>query len=209
MPVPLAYFEFDGAAGDSGDTDRTEGICHGMRILARRDRASHHRSGAEGQSLVEFSLVLTPLLLILLGIIQFGFIFNSYITIANATREGARDGSIYAYVQGQSKAQNDAARNGAIRTTIQNSMNLLSPSAPWFTTSGTWSQTGDVFTNGDLTVTYALPTGINESDARVGQTVTVRVRYHQDLLIPLISAILPRDAGGRLVLTGEVTMVVN
>ena len=43
----------------------------------------------------------------------------------------------------------------------------------------------------------------------MGQTVTVRVRYHQDLLIPLISAILPRDAGGRLVLTGEVTMVIN
>ena len=180
-----------------------------MRILARRDRASLHRSGAEGQSLVEFSLVLTPLLLILLGIIQFGFIFNSYITIANATREGARDGSIYSYVQGQGKAQNDAARNSAIKTTIQNSMNLLSSSAPWFTTSGTWSQTGDVFTNGDLTVTYALPAGINQSDARVGQTVTVRVRYHQDLLIPLISALLPKDGGGRLVLTGEVTMVIN
>ncbi|TAL05543.1 MAG: pilus assembly protein [Chloroflexota bacterium] len=180
-----------------------------MRILTRRERAARNRSGTEGQSLVEFSLVLTPLLLILLGIVQFGFIFNSYITIANATREGARDGSIYVYQQGQSKAQNDAARNAAIRTTIQNSMNLLSPSAPWFTTTGTWSQTGDTFTNGDLTVTYALPTGISQSDARVGQTVTVRVRYHQDLLIPLISALLPRDAGGRLVLTGEVTMVIN
>lgn len=180
-----------------------------MRILARRERASRHRSGTEGQSLVEFSLVLTPLLLILLGIIQFGFIFNSYITIANATREGARDGSIYVYSQGLSKAQNDAARNAAIRTTIQNSMNLLSPSGPWFTTTSTWSQTGDAFSNGDLTVTYALPSGISQSDARVGQTATVRVRYHQDLLIPLISALLPRDAGGRLVLTGEVTMVIN
>ena len=180
-----------------------------MRIITRRERVVRHRSATEGQSLVEFSLVLTPLLLILLGIVQFGFIFNSYITIANATREGARDGSIYVYQQGLSKAQNDAARNAAIRTTIQNSMNLLSPSAPWFTTTGTWSQTGDTFTNGDLTVTYALPTGISQSDARVGQTVTVRVRYHQDLLIPLISALLPRDAGGRLVLTGEVTMVIN
>lgn len=208
-PVPLAYFVFDRAAGDSLDTRRTEGICHGMRILARRERARRHRSGTEGQSLVEFSLVLTPLLLILLGIIQFGFIFNSYITIANATREGARDGSIYVYAQGLSKAQNDAARNASMKTTIQNSMNLLSPNAPWFTTTGTWSQTGDVFTNGDLTVTYALPASISQSDARVGQTVTIRVRYHQDLLIPLISALLPRDAGGRLVLTGEVTMVIN
>lgn len=178
-------------------------------ILARRQRADHRHPGSEGQSLVEFSLVLTPLLLILLGIIQFGFIFNSYITIANATREGARDGSIYVYTQTQSKALNDAARNNAIKTTIKGSMNLLSPSAPWFTTTGTWTQTGESFTDGDLTITYALPSGITQSDPRVGQTVTVRVRYHQDLLIPLISALLPRDTNGRLVLTGEVTMVIN
>lgn len=174
-----------------------------------RGEASRHRRGTEGQSLVEFSLVLTPLLLILLGIIQFGFIFNSYITIANATREGARYGSIYVYQQAQSKAQNDSARNAAVLGTIKNSMNLLSPTSPWFSTSATWSQTSDTFTNGDLTITYALPTGISQTDSRVGQTMTVQVRYHQDLMIPLISALLPRDANGRLVLTGEVTMVIN
>jgi len=48
-----------------------------------------------------------------------------------------------------------------------------------------------------------------DSDPRTGQSVTVQARYHQDLLIPLISALLPRDAGGRMVLTGEVTMVIN
>ena len=180
-----------------------------MGMFASRNGVRQRPSGADGQSLVEFSLVLTPLMLILLGIIQFGFIFNSYITIANTTREGARAGSIYVYTQGQSKAQNDAARNSAIKTTIQNSMNLLSPTAPWFTTSGTWTQSGEAFTNGDLTITYALPTGITDSDPRVGQTVTVRMQYHQDLLIPLIGALLPRDANNRLVLTGEVTMVVN
>ena len=37
-----------------------------------------------GQSLVEFALVLMPLFVILLGIIQFGFIFNAYVTITNA-----------------------------------------------------------------------------------------------------------------------------
>ncbi|MBI2764150.1 MAG: pilus assembly protein [Chloroflexi bacterium] len=180
-----------------------------MRIPARLDRAPSRRSGEGGQSLVEFSLVLTPLLLILLGIIQFGFIFNSYITIANATREGARDGSIYVYQQAQSKAQNDAARNTAIETTIKRSMNLLSSTAPWFSTPDVWTQTGETFTNGDLTITYAQPAGINQSDPRVGQTVTVRMQYHQDLLIPLISALLPRDASGRMVLSGEVTMVIN
>jgi Flp pilus assembly protein TadG len=179
--------------------------------MRNTDRSSRfrRRSRAEGQSLVEFSLVLTPLFLILLGIIQFGFIFNSYITIANATREGAREGSIYIYLNSQSKAANDAARNADILGTIQGSMNLLSPTTPHFTTSGTWSQSGDVFTNGDLTITYAVPAAVTASDPRTGETVTVRVRYHQDLMIPLISALLPKDGSGRMILTGEVTMVLN
>ena len=179
-----------------------------MRIRGRFGQV-RRRTRAEGQSLVEFSLVLAPLFLILLGIIQFGFIFNSYITLANATREGAREGSVYVYLQADAKAANDAARNDQILTTIQNSMNLLSSTAPHFTTSGTWTQSGDVFTNGDLTITYAVPDNVTASDPRVGETVTVRVRYHQDLLIPLISALLPKDGNGRMVLTGEVTMVLN
>ena len=36
------------------------------------------RRDEDGQSLVEFSLILTPLLFLLLGIIQFGFVFNTY-----------------------------------------------------------------------------------------------------------------------------------
>jgi Flp pilus assembly protein TadG len=46
------------------------------------------RSG--GQSLVEFALVLPVFLLLLGGIIDFGFMFYSRITVINAAREGAR-----------------------------------------------------------------------------------------------------------------------
>jgi hypothetical protein len=62
---------------------------------------------------------------------------------------------------------------------------------------------------GDLTVTYTIPSGIIDSEPRTGQRITVAARYHQDLIIPFIAELLPQDAGGRLVLTGEVTMVVN
>ena len=55
------------------------------------------RRSERGQSLVEFALVLMPLFVILLAIIQFGFIFNAYVTITNATREGARNGTVYVY----------------------------------------------------------------------------------------------------------------
>jgi Flp pilus assembly protein TadG len=170
---------------------------------------------ARGQSLVEFALIVTPLFLVLLGIIQFGFIFNTYVTLTNATREAARTGSIYIYDSSldsnpvTAKALNDLARNETIKDQLKASMNLLSKVAPQFTVGSTWSQSGTTFTNGDLTVTYVVPTGITDSDPRTGEQITVQARYHQDLIIPLIANLLPRDAGDRLVLTGEVTMVIN
>lgn len=170
------------------------------RPLGHRDR---------GQGLVEFALVVTPLLLLLLGIIQFGLIFNAYVTLTNASREAARMGSIYVYDRTLTKGQNDLARNEAIRAALTESMNLLSTTTPHFTTGGTWTQSGTTYSNGDLTVAYTLPAAITESDPRVGQQITVRATYHHDLIIPLIASLLPRDAGGRFAIGSEVTMVVN
>ena len=48
----------------------------------------------KGQSLVEFALLVPILILILMAVIEFGFMFNTYITINNASREGARLGSL-------------------------------------------------------------------------------------------------------------------
>ncbi len=181
-----------------------------MRLI-RKSQSPVAVSGRpdRGQSLVEFSLVLMPLFLILLGIIQFGFVFNAYVTLTNSAREGARTGTVYMYDSSLSKAQNDLARNNAVKTALLTSMNLLSKTSPNFATSGTWSQSGLVYTNGDVVVTYLIPSGVTDTDARVGQQLTVRSTYHQDLIIPLIAQLLPRDAGGRLGLTSEVTMVVN
>jgi len=162
-----------------------------------------------GQSLVEFALVLMPLFVIVLAIVQFGFIFNAYVTITNATREGARNGTVYIYDAGLSKAQNDLARNEFIKTSLLASMNLLAKTSPQFATGSTWTQSGNTFTNGDLVVTYALPSGTTDTDARVGYQITVRATYHQDLVVPLIPQLLPRDMNGRLGLTSEVTMVQN
>jgi Flp pilus assembly protein TadG len=152
-----------------------------------------------------------PLFFIVLGIIQFGFIFNTYVTMTNAAREGARTGTIYVYDQTLSKDQNDAARNVAIKTAVLASMNLLSKSSPQFSTGSTWATSGGglTFTNGDLVVAYVVPAGITDNDPRTGEQVTVTANYHQDLIIPLIANLLPRDANGRLGLSGAVTMVIN
>ena len=44
----------------------------------------------EGAQLVEFALVLPLLLLLMLGIAEFGFMFQRYEVVTNAAREGAR-----------------------------------------------------------------------------------------------------------------------
>jgi Flp pilus assembly protein TadG len=48
----------------------------------------------EGQSFVEFALVLPFLVFLLLGIIQFGRAWHNYITITDAARVGARAGAV-------------------------------------------------------------------------------------------------------------------
>jgi len=46
--------------------------------------------GHRGQALVELALVLPILLLMLFGIVEFGRIFNAYLVVSQAAREGAR-----------------------------------------------------------------------------------------------------------------------
>jgi Flp pilus assembly protein TadG len=194
-------------------------------IRRRSGRGAERRSEA-GQSLVEFSLILLPLFFILLGIIQFGFIFNTYVTMTNAARDAARLATTYVFDHDCSKAQNDMMRNEVIRQALISSMNQLTIAPPRFTTTlptgtqctltGGWTSSTTsgttTYTNGDLMVTYVLPTGtptIPDEDSRAGQQLTVSAVYHQDLIVPLVSGLLPKDAGGRLSLTGTVTMVLN
>jgi len=54
------------------------------------DRDRIKASKRSGQSLVETALVLPLLLLLLMGIIDFGLLFNSYLVVSKASREGAR-----------------------------------------------------------------------------------------------------------------------
>jgi Flp pilus assembly protein TadG len=149
-----------------------------------------------GQSLVEFALILTPLLMILLGIIQFGLIFNAQVTITNAAREGARAATVYRFDESKTKTQNDSLRNDAAVTAVTASLGILSRVAPQFGTS-------------DVVVVYSIPTSVQDSDARAGEQIKVSITYHQDLVVPLIANFLPRDSGGRLAQGATVTMVIN
>jgi hypothetical protein len=110
-------------------------------------------------------------------------------------------------------------RNEHVRLALISAMNPLSATSPRFTTTaptgthcalaGGWTKVGATFTNGDIEISYVVPAGTSDTDERTGQQVTVRATYHQDLLIPLIAELLPRDAGGRLRVSGIVTMVID
>ena len=56
----------------------------------KRGRLTRALRRGGGQSLVEFSLLLPVMLIIIFGIIDFGMGLRSYISLTNATREGAR-----------------------------------------------------------------------------------------------------------------------
>lgn len=63
-----------------------------IRRRSARPTEGHHGAQA-GQGLVELSLILPVFLLLLLGMLEFGFVFDHNISLTYATREGARVGA--------------------------------------------------------------------------------------------------------------------
>lgn len=79
----------------------------------RRGRLRRLRRGGRGQSLVEFSLLLPVMLIIIFGIIDFGMGLRSYISLTNATREGARFAAV-----GNPAGSFPSQCNGTTTTTV-------------------------------------------------------------------------------------------
>ena len=59
-----------------------------------RNRAKVFLKEEQGQTLVEFAIVLPVLLVLLLGVVSVSFYLNAYLTVAQATRVGVRDASL-------------------------------------------------------------------------------------------------------------------
>ena len=51
-------------------------------------------NGEGGQTMVEFALVLPVLAMLLFGVIQFGILFNNYVTLTDAVRAAARKAAV-------------------------------------------------------------------------------------------------------------------
>ena len=66
-----------------------------------------------GQTMAEFALVLPLLALLLFGVIQFGIVFNHYITLTDAVRAGARKGAVGRHLANPHQAVVDQVRAAA------------------------------------------------------------------------------------------------
>jgi len=109
-------------------------------------RTSFRNEG--GQSVVEFAFVLPLLLMLVLGIVQFGLTYNNYITLTNATRVGARKAAVSRFV-----GDNGAAARAA---TIASATNLSLTPAQVTVSSTSWTTPGS-----DVAVTATYPFSIN------------------------------------------------
>jgi TadE-like protein len=60
----------------------------------RMRRNSIEISSERGQTMTEFAIVLPLLCMLLFGIIQFGILYNNYVTVTDAARAGARKAAV-------------------------------------------------------------------------------------------------------------------
>ena len=63
-------------------------------MLSTSIRARRRARREDGQAYVEFALVLPILLLVVMGIIQFGTVFKDYIALTDSVRVGARQAAV-------------------------------------------------------------------------------------------------------------------
>ena len=66
----------------------------------------------QGQTMVEFALVAPLLLLILFAVLQFGVVYNDYVTLTDAARVGARKAAVSRHVANP-EAEAEAALRGS------------------------------------------------------------------------------------------------
>lgn len=82
-----------------------------------------------GAAAVEFALILPVLLLLLLGIIQFGITFYQWIEMEHAAREGARWGSL-GYTATDIRAKVKEAAPG-LSPALSDAQITVTPTNPW------------------------------------------------------------------------------
>ncbi len=140
---------------------------------------SRRRQRSRGQALVEFAVLLLPLLIILFSIIQLGLLFSTQLGLSTAARETARYASTLITT---SSAQ--AATNGSLAFT-----DLQTRKLPQYVVAFSLANLNGTAATPPSNVTYC-----RYENAGLPKThsirVIARVEYRQVLLLPLVSNLL-------------------
>lgn len=120
----------------------------------------------QGQTMTEFALVLPVLALILFAVIQFGIVFNNYVTLTDATRAGARKAAV---------SRDDPNRDNDVMAAVRSSASdldgsKLSVSPP----ASTWDSGSDVTVTASYPYSISL-LGLVVKSGRLSSTTTERV----------------------------------
>jgi Flp pilus assembly protein TadG len=145
--------------------------------LLRRLRSEH------GSELIEFAIVLPILLLVFAGIVDFALLFQRYLTISNAAREGARIAVLPGYSQ----------------TDVQNRVTQ-------YVREGTGDSTASPTTT--LTTVTINPGGAVGTPGFPAAQVTVSLTYSYMVLGP-VSGLFGGGSFSSIVLTVRSTMRVE
>lgn len=133
--------------------------------------AQHLRKSSRGQSIIEFAIVLPVLLLLVMGVIDFGRVYFAYVSVTN----GARNGAEHASHGVGAVADTDAIREAVLADT-SDLLNTSETNPQVTVTTGTDAY-GGVYA--DVTVNYTYGTifpwpGLPDS-INLARTVRARI----------------------------------
>lgn len=138
--------------------------------------AGRHKSGERGANLVEFAILAPLLILLLFGIIEFGWLFGQY----NDVRHGAREGARFAAV--------NAGDNAAVLDSVCSAMEGLTAGMSSIDVS--WTDGAIVGSQSQITVTAnvtslsGLPLITTFLPNQLTSTVTFRLEQPSALWAP-------------------------
>ncbi|HWG55146.1 MAG TPA: TadE/TadG family type IV pilus assembly protein [Gaiellaceae bacterium] len=124
------------------------------------------RHDERGQTATELALVLPVFCLLLFGVIQFGIVFNNYVTLTDATRVGARKAAVSRFESDPASASEQAVRKSA--GGLDQSKLLVSVSAT------SWTHGADVTVEASYPYEINL-LGFTAKSGRLTSTTTERV----------------------------------
>jgi Flp pilus assembly protein TadG len=142
-----------------------------------------------GQALAEFAIVAIPMLLLLLGILQFGLIYNAQVGLTNAIRDAARYGSGLPATDAGSAGAAAASTYGRLTGSLADYVNPYDVANLATGTEVCYRRHDDG--NGALSADFPA-------------YVSVTVAYDHPILVPLVGAIIAPSGAFRITVTTEI-----